>query len=117
MKCKYYSETSRHMDALLETCKEFYKLPGCGAGGPLHILLDDDNITDNDIKFCIRECLYNSEYSDEVRSAGLLICSMYIVMTEKQRKVFDWYWNGNNLECKHGACNEEQCFLLDDDPF
>lgn len=31
----------------------YYQLPGCGAGGPLHIVLDDLNVEDEHIRWCV----------------------------------------------------------------
>ena len=56
MKCKYYTD---HMDTLLEYYKCLYKIKDCGAGGILHILLDDDNYDDESIMYCLKECLTN----------------------------------------------------------
>lgn len=36
--------------------KEFYTLPGCFTGGPLHITTDDTNIEDSHLDFCESEC-------------------------------------------------------------
>ena len=38
---------------LIEECKKYYAMPNNSAGGSLHIVLDNDNIKDNHIKFCI----------------------------------------------------------------
>ena len=39
--CRYYKP---EMDVLKDLCKDLYKLPNRGAGGMLHIMLDDNNI-------------------------------------------------------------------------
>lgn len=31
----------------------YYQLPGCGVGGPLHIVLDDLNVEDEHIQWCV----------------------------------------------------------------
>lgn len=54
MECKFFN---KRMKTLKEYCSCLYKLDGCGAGGLLHILLDDDNYLDDDIKWCIDQCV------------------------------------------------------------
>ncbi len=39
---------------LTELIRELYAVPECGVGGPLHIVLDDGNIDDESIYFCMR---------------------------------------------------------------
>lgn len=109
MRCGYHNIV---MDELLQLCKHFYTLEGCAAGGPLHILLDDDNLDDDDILFCANQC---AEHPDlYIRTCGMIICMGYFQMSMIERKIFDWYWNGNSLECHHdGACGE--CRLLAED--
>lgn len=94
MKCKYHDPK---MDELLSYCKRLYQLPGCGAGGCLHILLDDNNYRDSDLEFCRKYCEENAE--GEERELAMKILDMYFAMSLQERTLFDWYWNGNNLEC------------------
>lgn len=106
-RCKFYK---KHVfEDLLAKCKEFYTLPGCGCGGPLHILLDDDNITDEDILFCIGEC--ERETNKTVKVLGLAICHSYLLMSNYERMAFDWYWNGSDLVCKD-MTKCDQCDIL-----
>lgn len=55
--CKYYN---KHLETIREYIGCLYELEGCCAGGMLHILFDDDNIDDDDIAWCLRECLFQS---------------------------------------------------------
>lgn len=106
--CKFYKK--HFFEDLLAKCKEFYTLPGCGCGGPLHILLDDDNITDEDIIFCIGEC--EKETNKAVKVLGLAICHSYLLMSNYERMAFDWFWNCNDLVCKRdGDC--EGCYICE----
>lgn len=84
MKCKYHDPK---MDVLLS----------CGAGGCLHILLDDNNYRDSDLKFCRQYCEENAK--GEERELAMKILDMYSAMSLQERTLFDWYWNGNMLEC------------------
>lgn len=103
--CKYYKP---EMDVLREYCNAFYKLPGCGCGGPLHILLDDDNYEDNHIQFCLDEC---SKYPDAaVAALGVIICREYLKMSLPQRSVFSRYLCGWSVECC-STC--DKCELMD----
>lgn len=106
VKCKFYSY---EMEDLLRLCKDFYKMKGCGAGGPLHILLDDDNFTDEDIRFCKKAC--NGWPDPEVAEAGRIICDKYMKLTMLERHIFDWYWNGHDLMCP--GCDCRECALLE----
>lgn len=94
MKCKYYNP---NMDALKKLCETLYSLPECSVGGNLHILLDDDNYDDHSILFCLKECSLNPEHPGSL--IGSLICHEYLKMNMEERSVFDWYWNGHDLEC------------------
>lgn len=111
-KCKYYKP---YMDTLKLLCEQFYQLDGCSAGGPLHILLDDDNYDLNSIHFCIKRCtehIRNPEHFDpHACTIGLMICNEYAKMTLEERSVFDSYWCGYKLDCL-GNC--EECKLLGD---
>lgn len=107
MKCKYYNP---NMDALKKLCETLLTLPGCGAAGNLHILLDDDNYDDESLLFCLKECSLHPEHPSS--AIGVLICYEYLKMSIEERSVFDWYWCGNNLECC-GNC--DKCALISDD--
>ncbi len=39
---------------LTELVVELYAMPECGVGGPLHIVLDDGNICEDSVYFCLR---------------------------------------------------------------
>lgn len=112
MKCKYYIP---YMHTLRELCGHFYNLEGCGAGGPLHILLDDDNYDIDSINFCIRYCFdnlngkYTPDYNPEVYILGIMICNEYAKMSLEQRAVFDAYLCGHDLNKCNGKC--EECHL------
>ena len=109
--CKYYKP---RMNTLLEYCKCFYKLEGCICGGPLHILLDDNNYRESDILFCLKECLNNPEH--EGSDLGILICKEYLKLSKEERTYFNHLWNGWEL---NGDClgyeNCASCPLANDD--
>lgn len=105
--CKYYNP---NMDSLKKLCEEIYKLEGCGAGGNLHILLDDDMYDDESISYCLNECLLDPEHPSS--SLGILICTEYQKMSMAERSVFQHYWMGFKLDCC-GEC--AYCELMDID--
>lgn len=94
MICKYYKP---RMKLLLEYCKCLYKLPGCGAGGSLHILLDDDNYSDSDLEWCRRYCEGNKDAIEH--DIAMLILDEYSKLSLKERTLFDNLWNGCSAEC------------------
>ena len=93
-KCAHFKPV---MYGLKRMCKLFYQLPGCGAGGPLHVLLDDDNYDIDSIMFCLEECLKHED--ERVRTLGSLICNTYLSMDIRARSTFDAYWCGQSLDC------------------
>lgn len=109
--CKHYT---LHMDTLHEYCKCLYKLPDCASGGPLHILLDDNNIDTDDILFCLNECITNPD--NEGSKLGALICEEYLKMSMTERRIFDWYWNGWDLVCTSGG-NCSDCKYIKEDNY
>lgn len=108
-KCKYYRP---YFDTLSNLIGQYYQLEGCCTGGPLHILLDDDNYDTHSIDFCIDWCFkglrkeseYYTDYSNEVYVLGIMICNEYARMPLEERAAFDSYLCGHNLECEH-ACH------------
>ena len=112
MTCKYYKP---EMDVLLAYCQCLYTLPDCGAGGYLHILLDDNNYDNECINYCLNECLNHPEWVGS--ELGILICHRYLQLNMRERSVFDWYWSGHNLDCHSktpGVCYED-CELIKDE--
>ena len=69
---------------VLPLLKEYCSLEGNSVGGNLHIILDDGNIEDDHVKFCIAECLKpNSKGHDHL---GLAICHILLTMSKTQRR-------------------------------
>jgi len=65
---------------VLPLVKAYYSKPGNGAGGNLHIVLDDGNVTDGDIQFCSDQA---QAYADE---DGMHLCRLLLQMSKTQRK-------------------------------
>ena len=114
--CKYYKP---YMDTLKTIVKEYYNLKNCGAGGPLHVLLDDDNYDIHSIEFCIKYCMeylreckydyFDDDYCLGAYILGIMIANEYAKMSLEERAVFDSYLCGHKLDC-YGNC--EECELL-----
>lgn len=50
----------------------YYTLPLYAAGGPCHIVLDDNNYRDEDIEFCIGACKEKNDWFGEAIMRALL---------------------------------------------
>lgn len=53
----------------------FYKLPNNGAGGRLHIVLDDNNVDDDSVDFCLNEARMSHDILAENLAYLLLMMS------------------------------------------
>jgi len=65
---------------LIEECKKYYALPGNRVGGSLHIVLDDDNIGDNHIKYCIEYAKSKNDIE------GIKLGELILKASKTQRK-------------------------------
>ena len=104
MKCKYYN---KHLETIKEYIGCLYNLPMCGSGGLLHILLDDDNYDDDDILFCLKECITNP--GREESKIGKLICEEYLSLSMEQRRLLTVGYIGNFMCLDRSRCHE--CFI------
>ena len=68
---------------LIEECKKYYAMPNNSMGGCLHIVLDDENIKDNHIKFSIDEAEREGDEAG-VRLGKLLLQAS---MTQRRKLV------------------------------
>ena len=80
--CKYYSP---HLETVRAYIGCLYDIKGCEAGGMLHILLDDDNLDDDSILWCLKECLNHPE--KEETQIGKLICEEYLRLSMQERRL------------------------------
>ena len=65
----------------------YYRKPGNGAGGSLHIVLDDGNVRDQDIQFCLNLARSKSDFD------GIAIAEILMLMSKTQRSKLagmDW---------------------------
>lgn len=59
--------------------REFVSQPGNSVGGNLHIVLDDGNVKDEDVQFCLERC---REQRDQV---GERLAAVLLHMSKTQR--------------------------------
>lgn len=83
--CKYYD---KHLDTIKLYITCLYDIDGCATGGLLHILLDDDNLEDNHIEWCLRQCEEHPECEES--NIGKLICKEYLKLTMEQRRLLSY---------------------------
>lgn len=66
-----------------------YRDAGNHVGGSLHIVLDEGNVTDNDVRWCIR---YARRFGDE---AGAKLGEILLAMSKTQRsKLSNMFYDG-----------------------
>lgn len=65
---------------VLKLVREYYSKPGNGAGGSLHIVLDDGNLKDEDILFC-REWAKKEKDED-----GVVLADLILSLSKTQRR-------------------------------
>lgn len=72
---------------LIRLAKAYYSIPENRAGGSLHIVLDDGNIDDDDIRHCL-------DYARaEGDCAGVSLAEQLLKVSKNQRrKLFRRYW-------------------------
>lgn len=85
----------------------YYRFPGCGVGGCLHIVLDDENIEDGHIQYCI-ECARDPEFwvtrehYNGYDEAGELLGRLLLLMSPTQRSKIserhDGYGDGDTMD-------------------
>lgn len=63
---------------------DYREKPGNGAWGSLHIVLDDGNVTDDDVRFCIDWAEHNGD------SDGKRLGEVLLRMSKTQRKKLPW---------------------------
>lgn len=114
--CKHYKP---YMKTLRKIVGGYYELEGCCSGGPLHIMLDDDNYDIDSVHWCMRNCFdqlalpkdsRDYDYGDEAYILGIMICNEYAKMSINERGVFDSYICGHPIDQCCGNCSE--CDLL-----
>ncbi len=81
-------------EALCELVTKLYSIPECETGGPLHIVLDDSNVSDSNIIWCLDHCRDQYFVTDEIASLCYQIGGLLLTVPEKDRyDLVDHAWN------------------------
>jgi hypothetical protein len=64
---------------LIQLAKEYYAIEGNGVGGNLHIILDDGNIENNHIEYCLEL----SRQKNDLK--GIELCELLLKISKTQR--------------------------------
>lgn len=105
--CKYCDEK---MKRLVKKSNRLYERPGWKSGGCLHVLLDDGNIDNDSINFCLSECKLHSPL-DPAAIEGIDICNSLLKMSISERRVFIWLFDGWNGKCTKYECSDDCIYL------
>lgn len=73
-------ETKPTVPDVAPLVRAYYALPLNGAGGSLHIVLDDGNVSDGDVEFCVARA---EERGDE---DGAALARVLLRMSKTQRR-------------------------------
>ena len=65
---------------VLPSVLEYYAMPGNSAGGTLHIVLDDGNIDDGSVRFCLDRA------TEEGDAKGVELAGLLLRMSKTQRR-------------------------------
>lgn len=102
------------MDALDELVRDFYMFEGNAAGGSLHIVLDDGNIRDSDVDFCIDYAQKNNAGPAAIALAQLLRRMTYVERVRWSMHARDKtiYMLGYCDECGGNDCADPSCQIV-----
>ena len=78
----------KDVNEILKLAKEYYLIEGNSIGGSLHIVLDDGNIEDDNIKFCINYAKQNDDIKG-VELAELILQCSYTQRKKLYRKLHE----------------------------
>jgi hypothetical protein len=101
MRCKYWSKEIIEVCALVRV---LYDDMGDGAGGMLHIVLDDGNIDDDDIQWCIEYCNREENADRHDKETCLEVAHRMLNLSIEERMLVYYQWDGefcdgNCVEC------------------
>lgn len=109
MKCKYHrneiSEVLKLVNYLYEDLEE------C-CGGLLHIVLDDGNLDDEDIQWCLNYCNEKENEDRKDKAVCIEIAQRMLNMTEFERRLI--YYGDMNFQCDK---NCENCVIEKDEDY
>lgn len=101
MRCKYWSEEVAEVCKLV---KHLYYDMHEGAGGMLHIVLDDFNIDDDDLEWCIEYCNQEENRDRHDRDICIEIAQRMLKLSREARLLVCYQWDtkfcdGNCEDC------------------
>lgn len=113
MKCKYWSAEVAEICKLVET---LYDDMGEGCGGMLHIVLDDGNIDDDDILWCIEYCNREENADRHDKSICLDIAHRMLNLSREERLLIYYQWykefcDGDCTECVIEREEDDEWYL------
>ena len=89
----------------IQDIRDYYEKDGNAAGGNLHIVLDDGNLDDGSILFCINNCIERNDVD------GLRLCKILFACSMTQRgKLYHWdrvVWDQEIKEINGAIINGE----------
>ena len=89
----------------------FYGLPGCGVGGALHIVLDDANLDDDSIQWCMDTA--DEHWSQEPECAKLLGRILLQMTKTQRRKLADAHMGDSGVKMPRAELIENLTALVD----
>ena len=89
---------------------DLYEDMGEGAGGMLHIVLDDGNLDDDDLQWCIEYCNREENTDRHDKKICLEIAHRMLGLNREERLLIYYQWDG---EFCGGNC--EQCVIERED--
>lgn len=108
--CKHNSD---EVDYVLKLAALLYEDLGECCGGMLHIVLDDGNLDDDDIQWCIDRCNHEENKDRDDKYLCLEIAHKMLRMDEYERRLV-YYGDGRNFYCD-GEC--ENCVIENDEDY
>lgn len=101
MRCKYWSE---EVSEICELVGHLYNDMREGSGGMLHIVLDDFNIDDDDLKWCIEYCNQSENRDSHDRDICIEIAQRMLKLSREARMLVCYRWDkkfcdGNCEDC------------------
>lgn len=90
MRCMYWTKEVGEVCKLVKT---LYEDMGEGAGGMLHIVLDDCNIEDDDIQWCIEYCNREENADRHDKEICLEIAQRMLELNYIERMLVYYQWD------------------------
>ena len=90
------------MQIIVDLIHILYDLPDCLSGGCCHIVTDDDNIDDDDLKWVMDYCHRPENKNCIDRELSYTLCEMLLQLTHEQRvclfDMMNYGWIDNGID-------------------